>query len=177
MDKNNDKIRIPNETYCPNKKSNFNNFINNNSKNISLSNNKTNNIETIKANGNKNNNSINLNTSSQNNSPQNKSKVNANINPNQNISQNFLTPQDNSSEEGVTISPIKSIVTSALSKTSTISEPRCKLQKFLPPKTSKFHKTLVLDLDETLIHSYFDCCAPRTPDLSFDIIIEKKKFM
>ena len=175
MDKNNDKIRIPNETYCPNKKSNFNNFINNNSKNISLSNNKTNNIETIKANGNKNNNSINLNTSSQNNSPQNKSKVNANINPNQNISQNFLTPQDNSSEEGVTISPIKSIVTSALSKTSTISEPRCKLQKFLPPKTSKFHKTLVLDLDETLIHSYFDCCAPRTPDLSFDIIIEKKK--
>ena len=66
-------------------------------------------------------------------------------------------------------------MTSALSKTSTISEPRCKLQKFLPPKTSKFHKTLVLDLDETLIHSYFDCCAPRTPDLSFDIIIEKKK--
>ena len=175
MDKNNDKIRIPNETYCPNKKINFNNFVNNTPKNISSSNNNTNNIETIKVNINKNNNNINLNTSNQNNSPQITSKANPSINPNQNISQNFLTPQDNSSEEGVTISPIKSIVTSALSKASTISEPRCKLQKFLPPKTSKFHKTLVLDLDETLIHSYFDCSPPRAPDLSFDIVIEKKK--
>ena len=177
MDKNNDKIRIPNETYCPNKKSNINNSINNNPKIISVSNNNTNNIETIKANSSKNNNNNNNNQNfvSQNNFQQNNPKTNTKIDPIQNINQNFLTPQDNSSEEGVTISPIKSIVTSALSKTSTISEPRCKLQKFLPPKTSKFHKTLVLDLDETLIHSYFDCNAPRAPDLSFDIIIEKKK--
>ena len=174
MDKNNDKIRIPNETYCPNKKIKFNNFVNNSPKDISTSNSNNNNIEIIKNNAIKKNNNINLNTPNQNNSPQNQSKANAN-NSNQKINQNFLTPQDNSSEEGVTISPIKSIVTSALSKTSTISEPRCKLQKFLPPKTSRFHKTLVLDLDETLIHSYFDCCAPRTPDLSFDIVIEKKK--
>ena len=48
-------------------------------------------------------------------------------------------------------------------------------KKFLPKKTSKFHKTLVLDLDETLIHSYFDCPSPRPPDISYDIFLDKKK--
>ena len=49
------------------------------------------------------------------------------------------------------------------------------MEKFLPPKTSNYHKTLVLDLDETLIHSYFDCDSPRPADLSYDIFIENKK--
>ena len=136
----NDKIRIPNETYCPSKKIQFNN-----STNIPLPSN------TI------NNNIINTNEST---------NLSLNIN---------IFSQDNSSEEGVTISPIKSIITSASSKPQTIIQPQCKLEKFLPPKTSPYHKTLVLDLDETLIHSYFDCPSPRQADLSYDIYIEKKK--
>ena len=36
-----------------------------------------------------------------------------------------------------------------------IKEPTCPLDKFLPDKTSQYKKTLVLDLDETLIHSNF----------------------
>ena len=82
----------------------------------------------------------------------------------------------NSSEEEVTISPIKLMMTSASSK-STMIEPTCKLEKFLPPLNilNQNKKTLVLDLDETLIHSYFDNLPPRTPDFSFDIFIEKKK--
>ena len=136
----NDKIRIPNETYCPSKIIQFNNstII------TQSSNNNNNNINNIKANTN----------------------LNLNIN---------IFSQDNSSEEGVTISPIKSIITSASSKPQTIIQPQCKLEKFLPPKSSPHHKTLVLDLDETLIHSYFDCSSPRPADLSYDIQIEKKK--
>ena len=81
-----------------------------------------------------------------------------------------------SSDENVTISPIKLMMTSASSK-STLIEPLCKLEKFLPPLNilNLHKKTLVLDLDETLIHSYFDHPPPRPPDISFDIFIEKKK--
>jgi len=81
-----------------------------------------------------------------------------------------------SSDENVTISPIKLMMTSASSK-STLIEPLCKLEKFLPPLNilNLHKKTLVLDLDETLIHSYFDHPPPHPPDISFDIFIEKKK--
>ena len=130
----NDKIRIPNETYYHSKKIQFND-----STNITQSsNNSNNNINNIKTNTN----------------------LNLNIN---------IFSQDNSSEEGVAVSPIKSIITSASSKPQTINQPQCKLEKFLPPKSSLHHKTLVLDLDETLIHSYFDCSSPRPADLSYDI--------
>ena len=161
MDYNNAKIRIPNETFCPVKKIQFNTMINNNLLNVSSPINSTNfnNMTSLKSNNIQNNNIT----------------SNSKTNPNQNLNPNIFSQQDNSSEEGVTISPIKSIVTAASSKPPTIIEPQCKLQKFLPPKTSKYAKTLVLDLDETLIHSYFDCCSPRPPDLSYDIIIEKRK--
>ena len=161
MDYNNAKIRIPNETFCPVKKIQFNTMINNNLLNVSSPINSTNfnNMTSLKSNISQNNNIT----------------SNSKANPNQNLNPNIFSQQDNSSEEGVTISPIKSIVTAASSKPPTIIEPQCKLQKFLPPKTSKYPKTLVLDLDETLIHSYFDCCSPRPPDLSYDIIIEKRK--
>ena len=163
----NDKIRIPNETYCPSKKIQFNNLQNNSTSIPSSSNN------------NININNKNINTFSNNTkSPLNNSNTNANININSSTNLNLninIFSQDNSSEEGVTISPIKSIITSASSKPQAIFQPQCKLEKFLPPKTSPFHKTLVLDLDETLIHSYFDCSSPRPADLSYDIIIEKKK--
>ena len=90
----------------------------------------------------------------------------------------FPSTDNNSSEEEVTISPIKLMMTSASSK-STIIQPACKLEKFLPPLNilNQNKKTLVLDLDETLIHSYFDQKPPRKPDISFDIFIDKKKFM
>ena len=65
------------------------------------------------------------------------------------------------------------------STNSGIIAPLCKLEKFLPPLNilNLNKKTLVLDLDETLIHSYFDHPPPRSPDISFDIFIDKKKFM
>ena len=85
-------------------------------------------------------------------------------------------PSENTSEDGVTISQIKLIPTSASSKI-TIIEPLCKLEKFLPPLNilNQNKKTLVLDLDETLIHSFFDHPPPRAPDITFDIIMDKKK--
>ena len=55
-----------------------------------------------------------------------------------------------------------------------ISEPTCGLDKFLPPKISKKHKTLVIDLDETLIHSYFDVYPNKKPDISFEIALDNK---
>ena len=158
--KNNNKIRIPNETNCITKKIQFNISQNNNSSNISPPSSNTNNII----------NTNNIKTFENQNITSNLSITNANSNRNINI-----FSQDNSSEECVTISPIKSIITSASSKPTTIIQPQCKLSKFLPPKTSKFQKTLVLDLDETLIHSYFDCPSPRPADLSYDILVENKK--
>ena len=157
----NDKIRIPNETYCPSKKIQFNS-----SSNIPRTINNINNIISINSNANI------INIYANQNNPSSISITNSNIEQNLNLN---IFSQDNSSEEGVTISPIKSIITSASSKPPTLIQPQCKLEKFLPPKTSNFHKTLVLDLDETLIHSYFDCDSPRPADLSYDILIENKK--
>ena len=59
-------------------------------------------------------------------------------------------------------------------KNPIISEPKCGLDKFLPPKISKKHKTLVIDLDETLIHSYFDVYPNKKPDISFEIALDNK---
>ena len=93
--------------------------------------------------------------------------------PNENI---LAFSSENNSGEEVTISSIKIMKTSAPSKV-TIIEPSCKLAKFLPPLNilNQNKKTLVLDLDETLIHSFFDHPPPRAPDISFDIIMDKKK--
>ena len=87
-----------------------------------------------------------------------------------------ILPSDNTSEEDVIISPIKLMNTLSSTKQGIIA-PLCKLEKFLPPLNilNSNKKTLVLDLDETLIHSYFDRPPPRLPDISFDIFIDKKK--
>ena len=61
-----------------------------------------------------------------------------------------------------------------LSNNPIITEPSCKLEKFLPSKTSKKHKTLVIDLDETLVHSFFDVNPPRKAEISFEILLENK---
>lgn len=49
--------------------------------------------------------------------------------------------------------------------------------KFLPPKNSKqnYKKTLILDLDETLVHSGFTLNAYREPDIVLNVDIEGKK--
>jgi len=109
--------------------------------------------------------------------PSNKNQFNINTSQNIKSSTITLSDADNSSEENVTISPIKTIITSSSSKQPMIIEPICKLEKFLPPLNilNQNKKTLVLDLDETLIHSYFDHPPPRTPDISFDIFVENKK--
>ena len=130
-----EKIRIPNETYCPNHDSNKQSL----SKNIPSE---------------KNNNT---------------SKNNSTNTIDLKILNTFT-----SDDEGISIPPIKSILPSASSPPK-ILEPFCKLEKFLPPKKTKHNKTLVIDLDETLIHSYFDVDSPRKPDLSYDIFVEKKK--
>ena len=116
-------------------------------------------------------------------SPSNKNQINndtknLSINTNTNTDTTLFPLSEISSDENASISPIKLIPTSASSK-STLIEPLCKLEKFLPPLNilNLHKKTLVLDLDETLIHSYFDHPPPRPPDISFDIFIEKKKSM
>ena len=50
----------------------------------------------------------------------------------------------------------KDISLSNISNKKVINPPKCKSLKFLPPKTNKLKKTLILDLDETLIHSVFN---------------------
>ena len=53
----------------------------------------------------------------------------------------------------------------------TLIPPECNIIPYIPKKISKKQKTLVLDLDETLVHSYFDKAPPYEPDISFDIEI------
>ena len=67
----------------------------------------------------------------------------------------------------------KKLVSIPLIKKPIITEPSCKLEKFLPPKKTE-KKTLVIDLDETLVHSYFDKYPPRKPDISFEIMLDGK---
>ena len=68
----------------------------------------------------------------------------------------------------------KKLLSKSISKKPIITEPICGLENFLPPKNSNKKKTLVLDLDETLVHSYFDINPPRKPAISFSIILDNK---
>ena len=53
----------------------------------------------------------------------------------------------------------------------TLIPPECTKVPFIPEKTDNKLKTLVIDLDETLVHSYFAKEPPYTPDISYDIEI------
>ena len=53
----------------------------------------------------------------------------------------------------------------------TLIPPECTKVPFIPEKTDNKQKTLVIDLDETLVHSYFAKEPPYTPDISYDIEI------
>ena len=55
-----------------------------------------------------------------------------------------------------------------------LKEPICTLDKFLPDKVSKFKKTLVLDLDETLVHSIFINVNNSNCDISLNINFENR---
>ena len=55
-----------------------------------------------------------------------------------------------------------------------LKEPMCTLDKFLPDKVSKFKKTLVLDLDETLVHSIFINVNNSNCDISLNINFENR---
>ena len=68
----------------------------------------------------------------------------------------------------------KKLKSKNLPKNPIITEPTCNLEKFLPPKKTQKHKTLVIDLDETLVHSYFDNYPPRKPHISFEINLNQK---
>lgn len=68
----------------------------------------------------------------------------------------------------------KKFLSKTISKKPIITEPQCGLEKFLPPKNTNKLKTLVIDLDETLIHSYFDMYPPRKPEISFEIFLDNK---
>ena len=68
----------------------------------------------------------------------------------------------------------KKLKSKTLPKKPIITEPTCNLEKFLPPKKTQKHKTLVIDLDETLVHSYFDNYPPRKPHISFEINLNQK---
>ena len=68
----------------------------------------------------------------------------------------------------------KKLLSKTISKKPIITEPQCGLEKFLPPKNTNKHKTLVIDLDETLIHSYFDMVPPRKSEISFEIFLDNK---
>ena len=69
----------------------------------------------------------------------------------------------------------RKLLSNSLPKNPIITEPSCNLEKFLPPKTSQKQKTLVIDLDETLVHSYFDTIPPRKAEITFQIPLDNKK--
>ena len=56
----------------------------------------------------------------------------------------------------------------------TLIPPECNIFPYIPKKISNKKKTLVLDLDETLVHSYFQKDPPYEPDVSFDIDINEQ---
>ena len=68
----------------------------------------------------------------------------------------------------------KKLLSKTISKKPIITEPQCGLEKFLPPKNTNKHKTLVIDLDETLVHSYFNMYPPRKSEISFEILLDNK---
>ena len=50
--------------------------------------------------------------------------------------------------------------------------PECNKYPYIPQKLTNKNKTLVIDLDETLVHSYFEKEPPYEPDISYDIKID-----
>ena len=71
----------------------------------------------------------------------------------------------------------KDISLSNISNKKVINPPKCKSLKFLPPKTNKLKKTLILDLDETLIHSIFDSNSKEHCDLQLNFLINGQKIL
>ena len=74
------------------------------------------------------------------------------------LTEQYQNPRSNSSEKSSEINAL-------------INPPQCDLETFIPKKISEHHKTLIIDLDETLVHSYFDKPPPRSADIIFDIKI------
>jgi len=64
-----------------------------------------------------------------------------------------------------------------ISNKKVINPPKCKSLKFLPPKKNKLKKTLILDLDETLIHSIFDSKTKERSDLQLNFLINDQKIL
>ena len=71
----------------------------------------------------------------------------------------------------------KDISLSNISNKKIINPPKCKSLKFLPPKTNKLKKTLILDLDETLIHSVFNSNSKEHCDLQLNFLINDQKIL
>ena len=70
--------------------------------------------------------------------------------------------------------------TSVLSKESVkIPDENLDLKQLLPPQDKKYKgkKTLVIDLDETLVHSKFTETVEQKPDHSFKIYLNNEKFI
>ena len=57
----------------------------------------------------------------------------------------------------------------------TLIPPECNIVPYIPKKVCKKQKTLVIDLDETLVHSYFEKEPPYKSDISYDIEISQMK--
>ena len=65
----------------------------------------------------------------------------------------------------------KGILDEKIIKKETLIPPECTQVPFIPEKINNKQKTLVIDLDETLVHSYFEKEPPYKPDISYDIEI------
>ena len=65
----------------------------------------------------------------------------------------------------------KRILDERIIKKETLIPPECTQVPFIPEKINNKQKTLVIDLDETLVHSYFEKEPPYKPDISYDIEI------
>ena len=65
----------------------------------------------------------------------------------------------------------KRILDERIIKKETLIPPECTQVPYIPEKINNKQKTLVIDLDETLVHSYFEKEPPYKPDISYDIEI------
>ena len=65
----------------------------------------------------------------------------------------------------------KGIVDERIINKEALIPPECTKVPYIPEKTDNKQKTLVIDLDETLVHSYFAKEPPYKPDISYDIEI------
>jgi Dullard-like phosphatase family protein len=65
----------------------------------------------------------------------------------------------------------KGILDERIINKDTLIPPECTQVPYIPEKINNKQKTLVIDLDETLVHSYFEKEPPYNPDISYDIEI------